>query len=75
MVEQCAAVFAKIGVEAAAKSIYQSRTRSKFKPVIGKARYGGSPYCAILDEAHRYRTISFTSRSERDATREKTVSC
>jgi phage terminase large subunit-like protein len=53
MVEQRAAVFAKIGVEAAAKSIYQTSTRSKFKPVIGKAKYGGSPYCAILDEAHQ----------------------
>jgi phage terminase large subunit-like protein len=45
--------FAKIGIIAAAKSIYQPRTRSKFYPVIGRAKYGSAPYCAILDEAHQ----------------------
>ena len=53
MVEQRKTVFAQLGVVAAAKSVYQAKTRSKFRPVIGKAKYGGSPYCAILDEAHQ----------------------
>lgn len=45
--------FKKLEVEAAAKSIFQTSTRSKFFPVIGKAKYGASPYLAILDEAHQ----------------------
>ncbi|HEV2324553.1 MAG TPA: terminase TerL endonuclease subunit [Terracidiphilus sp.] len=52
MVEQVSA-FASVGIIPAAKSIYQTSTRSRFVPVIGKAKYGGSVYCAILDEAHQ----------------------
>lgn len=52
MVEQSPALL-RMGIVAAAKSIYQASTRSRFKPVIGKAKYGGSVYLAILDEAHQ----------------------
>jgi len=45
--------FARLGIIAAAKSIYQTSTRSRFSPVIGKSKYGGAPYCAIMDEAHQ----------------------
>jgi phage terminase large subunit-like protein len=45
--------FAKMGIVAAAKSIYQESTRSRFTPVIGRSKYGGAPYCAIMDEAHQ----------------------
>jgi phage terminase large subunit-like protein len=52
MVEQCPAL-KSVGIEAAAKSIYQRSTRCRFTPVIGKAKYGGSVYLAVLDEAHQ----------------------
>ncbi len=45
--------FKSLGIEVAAKSIFQPSTRSKFYPVIGRAKYGSSPYLAILDEAHQ----------------------
>lgn len=45
--------FAKLGIVAAAKSIFQTSTRSRFTPVIGRSKYGGAPYCAIMDEAHQ----------------------
>jgi phage terminase large subunit-like protein len=45
--------FAKLGIVAAAKSIFQASTRSRFTPVIGRSKYGGAPYCAIMDEAHQ----------------------
>lgn len=45
--------FAKMGIVAAAKSIFQTSTRGRFTPVIGRSKYGGAPYCAILDEAHQ----------------------
>jgi phage terminase large subunit-like protein len=45
--------FAKLSIVAAAKSIYQASTRSRFTPVIGRSKYGGAPYCAIMDEAHQ----------------------
>jgi phage terminase large subunit-like protein len=45
--------FARMGIVAAAKSIYQTRTASRFVPVIGRAKYGGSVYLGILDEAHQ----------------------
>ena len=42
-----------LGIETAAKSIFCLRTRSRFAPVIGKAKYGASVYLGILDEAHQ----------------------
>jgi P27 family predicted phage terminase small subunit len=46
--------FAKLGIVAAAKSIFRRSTRSRFTPVIGRSKYGGAPYCAIMDEAHQF---------------------
>jgi phage terminase large subunit-like protein len=46
-------VYAKLGITAAAKSIFNTRTRAKFYPVIGKAKYGSAPYCCVMDEAHQ----------------------
>lgn len=51
MVEQEPAL-GRIGVIAAARSIYHERTRSRFQPVIGKPGDGASVYCGILDEWH-----------------------
>lgn len=45
--------FSKLGIIAAARSIYHPGSRSKFYPVIGRAKYGSAPYCAIMDEAHQ----------------------
>jgi phage terminase large subunit-like protein len=51
MVEQVDA-FKRIGISLAAKSIFQTSTRSRFQPVIGKPGDGASVFCAILDELH-----------------------
>jgi phage terminase large subunit-like protein len=45
--------YARLGITAAAKSIFQTRTSAKFNAVIGKAKYGSAPYCCIMDEAHQ----------------------
>lgn len=50
-VEQEAAL-QRMGIVAAAKSIYVEASRSRFAPVIGKPGDGASVYCAILDEWH-----------------------
>jgi phage terminase large subunit-like protein len=52
MVEQTEALRKRFGLVAAAKSIFQPSTRSRFQPVIGKPKDGASVYCAILDELH-----------------------
>jgi phage terminase large subunit-like protein len=45
--------YKRLGIEAAAKSIYQTSTRAKFHAVIGKAKYGSAPHCCCMDEAHQ----------------------
>jgi len=45
--------YKKLGITAAAKSIFNTTTRAKFHAVIGKAKYGSAPYCCIMDEAHQ----------------------
>ncbi len=45
--------YGKLGIVAAAKTIHRHKSRSRFAPVIGRSRYGGSIYCGILDEAHQ----------------------
>lgn len=52
-VESRTAGFAKLGIEAQKKSIFNLRTGSFFQPVIGKGRHGARPYLAILDELHQ----------------------
>jgi len=52
MVEQVPELFKRHGVTAAAKSIFQESSRSRFKPVIRNPKDGASIYCAILDEWH-----------------------
>lgn len=48
------AAYKRLGVEVAAKSIYSLTTRSKCTPIIGRAKYGSSPYVAVGDEAHQF---------------------
>lgn len=45
--------YKSMGITAAAKSIYCASRNAKFHAVIGKAKYGSSPYCCIMDEAHQ----------------------
>jgi phage terminase large subunit-like protein len=52
MVEQVDAAFKRMGITAAAKSIFQTATRSRFQPVVGKPGDGASIFCAIMDELH-----------------------
>jgi len=52
MVEQVAPLRERFGITAAAKSIFQASTRSRFGPVVGRPGDGASVYCAILDEFH-----------------------
>jgi phage terminase large subunit-like protein len=44
----------KFGIEVNAKSIVQLSTRSRFLPIIGKARDGAMASCFIGDEAHEW---------------------
>ena len=52
-VEQVAELTERFGIVAAAKSLFQPSTRSRFKPVIRNPKDGASVYCAILDEFHQ----------------------
>lgn len=52
MVEQSPELYQRYGIEAAAKSIFQESSRSRFVPIIGKPGDGQSIHCAILDEWH-----------------------
>lgn len=52
MVEQEPALRERFGIQVAAKSIFQPRTRSRFQPVVKKPGDGASVWCAILDELH-----------------------
>jgi len=47
-------VYSRLGIQVAAKSIFSTQTRSKCTPVIGRAKYGASPYVAVGDEAHQF---------------------
>ncbi|MFC6644147.1 terminase large subunit [Granulicella cerasi] len=51
MVEQESRL-ASIGIQCAAKSIFQLSTRSRFQPVVRKPGDGASVWCGILDELH-----------------------
>lgn len=52
MVEEVAALRERFKIKAAAKSIFQPSTRSRFAPVVGRPGDGASVYCGILDEFH-----------------------
>lgn len=52
MVDQVAELRERFGIEAAAKSIFQLSTRSRFQPVVKKPGDGASVWCGILDELH-----------------------
>jgi phage terminase large subunit-like protein len=43
---------AEFGIELAARSINQPKTRSRFQPVVRKPGDGASVWCGILDELH-----------------------
>jgi phage terminase large subunit-like protein len=45
--------YKKLGITAAAKSIFSTRTGAKLHPIIGKAKYGSAPYVCVMDEAHQ----------------------
>jgi phage terminase large subunit-like protein len=45
--------YKKLGIQAAAKSIFCTRTGAKLRAVIGRAKYGSAPYCCVMDEAHQ----------------------
>lgn len=53
MVEMTPALGEALGIETAARSIYQVTSGSKFVPVIAKTRDGGLPWVAICDELHQ----------------------
>ncbi len=53
MVEMTPALAEDLGIEVAARSIYQASTGSSFKPVIAKTKDGGLPWIAIADELHQ----------------------
>jgi phage terminase large subunit-like protein len=52
MVEQVEALRKRFGITVAARSLFQTSTRSRFHPVVGKPGDGASVYCALLDELH-----------------------
>jgi phage terminase large subunit-like protein len=51
-VEQVVELRERFGITCAAKSIFQTSTRSRFQPVVGRPGDGASVYCGILDEFH-----------------------
>lgn len=53
MVEMSDGIAEALGIETAARSIYQTSTGSSFKPVIAKTKDGGLPWIAIADELHQ----------------------
>lgn len=53
MVEMTPELADALGIEVAARSIYQVATGSSFKPVIAKTKDGGLPWIAIADELHQ----------------------
>lgn len=53
MVELTPAMAQNLGLEVAAKSIYQPETGSSFQPVKAKTEDGGLPWIAIADELHQ----------------------
>jgi phage terminase large subunit-like protein len=53
MLEQVPELTKRYGITVAAKSIYQSSTRSRFKSVIREPKDGASIYLAVLDEWHQ----------------------
>lgn len=55
MVELTPEMAANLGLEVAAKSIYQTETGSSFQPVKAKPGDGGLPWIAITDELHEAR--------------------
>lgn len=53
MVEMTPAFAEALGIETAARSIYQPSTGSSFKPVIANTKDGGLPWIAVADELHQ----------------------
>lgn len=53
MVEMTPELRDVLGLEVAARSIYQPATKSSFKPVRAQTKDGGLPWCAIADELHQ----------------------
>ena len=52
MVEQEPELTKRFGIQLAAKTISQPRTRSRFQPVVRRPGDGASVWCAVLDELH-----------------------
>lgn len=52
MVDQEPVLRERFGIQAAAKSIFQASSRSRFQPVVKKPGDGASVWCGILDELH-----------------------
>jgi phage terminase large subunit-like protein len=52
MVEQSTELTERFGIKAAAKSIFQPSSRSRFIPVVKKPGDGASVYLGVLDELH-----------------------
>lgn len=53
MVDLTPAIAEALGIETAARSIYQASTGSSFTPVKAKTEDGGLPWVAIADELHQ----------------------
>ena len=53
MVEMTPALASALGIETAARSIYQTDTGSSFRPVIARTKDGGLPWIAVADELHQ----------------------
>ena len=53
MVDLTPAIADALGIETAARSIYQTSTGSSFAPVKAKTEDGGLPWIAIADELHQ----------------------
>ncbi len=53
MVDLTPAIAEELGIETAARSIYQTSTGSSFVPVKAKTEDGGLPWIAIADELHQ----------------------
>lgn len=54
IVEMVPALRERFGIEVNAKSLINKKTRSRFRPVVGKPRDGASPHGAVVDEFHEH---------------------
>lgn len=44
----------RVGIQVNAKSLVNVKTRSRFRPVVGKPRDGAAPHGAVVDEFHEH---------------------